>query len=61
MRVFVLGGTGKTGKHVVRIALEKGWEVVAAVRDPTNLQDLAMTAGGDRLKVNPHDPMCPDL
>jgi len=40
-----------TGKHVVRIALEKGWEVVAAVRDPTKLQDLATMAGADRLKI----------
>ena len=46
-----------TGKHVVRIALEKGWEVVAAVRDPTKLQDLATMAGADRLKVNYNIPV----
>jgi putative NADH-flavin reductase len=38
MKVTVLGATGKTGRHVVKQALnERGHEVVAFVRDPARL------------------------
>ena len=37
MKIAVLGGTGRTGKLVVDIALEKGYEVNCLVRDRSQL------------------------
>lgn len=38
MKVTILGATGKTGRHIVEQALnERGYEVVAFVRDPAKL------------------------
>ena len=36
-RIFILGATGRTGKHAVAFALAKGYEVVALVRDPEKI------------------------
>lgn len=33
MRIFVVGASGNLGRRVVRQAVERGWDVVAAVRD----------------------------
>ena len=41
MRVFVTGGTGFIGGHVVRMLRERGDEVVALVRDPGKATDLS--------------------
>lgn len=38
MNVTVLGATGRTGRHVVRQALERGHTVTAVVRDPAKLE-----------------------
>jgi putative NADH-flavin reductase len=38
MKVAVFGSTGKTGQHVVRHALEKGYEVVAFLRSPDKME-----------------------
>jgi len=46
MRIAVFGGTGLTGKHVVRAALERGHAVTALVRRPE-----AMDAAHERLRV----------
>ncbi|HEX6116745.1 MAG TPA: NAD-dependent epimerase/dehydratase family protein [Solirubrobacterales bacterium] len=40
MRVFVTGGTGFIGGHVVRQLRDRGDEVVALVRDPARAKDL---------------------
>lgn len=41
MRAFVTGGTGFIGSHLIDYLLEnKGAEVYALVRDPTNLKWL---------------------
>ena len=40
MNVLVVGGTGATGIHVVRILLEQGHRVKAVVRNSTKLQNL---------------------
>lgn len=37
MRVVVFGASGRTGRHLVRQALEGGHEVTAFVRDPARL------------------------
>lgn len=50
MKLAVFGGTGKTGQHVVKQALEAGHEVVALARTPskfTNQHDrLHIVQGG---------------
>ena len=40
MRIFVTGGTGFIGGHVVRKLRERGDDVVALVRDPAKAADL---------------------
>lgn len=37
MKVLVLGATGGTGSHVLRVALSAGHDVTVLVRDPTSL------------------------
>ena len=38
MKITVLGATGRTGRHVVRQALERGHTVTAVVRDASKLE-----------------------
>jgi dihydroflavonol-4-reductase len=40
MRVFVTGGTGFIGAHLVRLLLQQGYTVVALVRPNSNLDNL---------------------
>jgi nucleoside-diphosphate-sugar epimerase len=51
MKVFVTGGTGFIGGHVVKDLRERGDEVVCLVRDPAKAEDLValggQLAGGD--------------
>lgn len=56
MKIEVFGGTGKTGQHFVRKALEAGHDVVALARTPAKL-----AARHERLKVvsgDATDPAC---
>lgn len=46
MKVIVLGGTGQTGQHLVRQALQQGHDVTAVVRNPGK-----MTVTHEKLKV----------
>jgi putative NADH-flavin reductase len=51
MKLAVFGATGRTGRHVVTQALERGHEVTALVRDPTSLspqEGLTVVAGDAR-------------
>lgn len=41
MKLLILGATGRTGRHVVDLALQAGDSVTAFVRDPAALSDLA--------------------
>jgi putative NADH-flavin reductase len=36
-KVLILGATGRTGKHAIPLALEKGYQVVALVRNPAKI------------------------
>lgn len=36
-KILILGATGRTGKHAIPMALEKGYEVVALVRNPAKI------------------------
>jgi len=38
MKIIVFGATGGVGRHVVKQALEKGFEVTAFVRNPSKLE-----------------------
>lgn len=38
MRIVVFGASGRTGHHLVGQALERGWDVAAAVRDPARME-----------------------
>lgn len=46
MRLTVLGASGRIGRHVVKQALDAGYDVTALVRDPSRLGEMA-----DRLRV----------
>ncbi|MDF1514961.1 MAG: NAD(P)H-binding protein [Anaerolineae bacterium] len=49
MKLSIFGATGRTGQHLVRQALSKGYEVVALVRTPAKLdiqhEDLTVIVG----------------
>ena len=49
MTVLIVGGTGATGRLLVKQLLERGSEVIAIVRSPDNLPDEIR--GHDRLRV----------
>lgn len=55
MRLFVIGATGKTGRHIVDIALRRGHEVTAFVRSPEKVRGPR-----PRLTVVPGDPLNTD-
>ena len=46
MKVLVIGATGRTGRHAVRMLLERGDNVTAFVRNPSTI-----TERSDRLRV----------
>ena len=54
MRVFVTGGTGFIGGHVVRMLRERGDEVLALVRSPEKAQGLA-AAGAELVEGDVSD------
>lgn len=37
MKLLILGATGRTGKHVLALALERGYKVKCLVRDPSKI------------------------
>ena len=50
MKIAVIGAAGRTGRQVVRQALDRGHEVVAVARSPEKLR-----IAGERLTVAPAD------
>jgi putative NADH-flavin reductase len=40
VRLFLLGATGNSGRRILRLALDRGHEVTAFVRDPNKLRDI---------------------
>ena len=54
-KIFVTGGSGFVGSHVVSQALERGWNVVCTIRDIEQREDVytavaAKAAPGASLK-----------
>lgn len=37
-KVLIIGATGRTGKHAIQFALDKGYQVVALVRNPAKIK-----------------------
>ncbi|NPA48992.1 MAG: TIGR01777 family protein [Thermodesulfobacteria bacterium] len=61
MRVFVAGGTGFVGPHLIREFLAEGYEVKALVRHPDRIARLpegAEPVSGDPLKPGPWQEIC---
>jgi putative NADH-flavin reductase len=55
MRLFVLGATGRTGAHILDLALARGHQVTAFVRSPQKItrKDEALTViAGDPLRAD---------
>lgn len=51
MRLFLLGASGRTGTHLLELALANGHEVTAFVRTPSKLavrKNLSVVAGNPR-------------
>lgn len=46
MKILLLGGTGRTGKHVLKAALEKGYEVHCPVRKSDGIDERAQIFEG---------------
>src|ERR1700723_2496910 len=56
LNLFVLGATGRTGAHVLDLALARGHSVTAFVRSPhkiTRRDDALTVIHGDPLRVDP--------
>jgi len=55
-RVAILGASGRTGQHLVRQALERGHEVVAILRDPSQsslpVHEMLTVVRGDVFEPN---------
>src|SRR5689334_1139954 len=55
MRIFVLGATGRTGRHIVDLGLARGHHLTAFVRSPGKItrRDGALTVvAGDPLRAD---------
>jgi putative NADH-flavin reductase len=48
VKVIVFGAAGRTGRSVVRFAAERGHEVVAFVRRPTDIESATVVVGDAR-------------
>jgi uncharacterized protein YbjT (DUF2867 family) len=53
MRLLVLGGSGRTGVHVLSQAAERGHHVRALVRDPAALDALGLTKSVELIQGSP--------
>ncbi len=42
MKILLLGATGRTGKHVLKEALQRGYEIHALVRDPSKVSEKSI-------------------
>ena len=54
MKIAVIGATGKCGHESARIALERGWQVVAVVRNPDKMLDFTH----ENLEVSSEGGIC---
>jgi uncharacterized protein YbjT (DUF2867 family) len=61
MRIAMLGATGRTGRHALKTALERGHEVTVLVRDPGKLpHEVTDGPYRDRVRVLVGDATDPD-
>lgn len=51
MKLLVLGATGRTGKEIVKVALQEGHKVSAIARDPKQLEEFDV----DAIQGTPYD------
>ncbi|MBW2129279.1 MAG: NmrA family NAD(P)-binding protein [Deltaproteobacteria bacterium] len=49
MKVFLTGGTGFLGQPLTQKLIQRGWEVIALVRNPDSTQAKAIKAMGAQL------------
>jgi len=51
MKILILGATGRTGKHLIEVALQRGHQVSAIARDPAKIEGYNI----DIIQGSPYD------
>lgn len=51
MKILLLGATGRTGKHIIEVAIRRGHQISAIARNPEKLKDFEL----DIIQGTPYD------